>query len=702
MEGEGHLPRLLSHHLRDLRNSGLSDETIIEAGIYSEANALKIRSLIGCGERVAKGFGACLVFPFFDIDERETYARLKPDTPRTTAGKKHKYESPFGRPNEVYLPPGVRDRLDDPTRELLITEGEKKSLKATQDGFGCIGLVGVHGWKKKDEAALLPTLERIAWQGRQVYIAFDSDVANKPAVQSAETWLCHHLKNRGAIVKVMRLPEGPPDDSGTPAKMGIDDYLIAHGPGELRKLLDTAQDPAEVVGRRERPAAEKADPAAEAMKFLETAKRDGVLRLRYWSGSFWFWSAGKYTERPTSEVQAYLTRHLNDDYSFVKTSHISNLLNQVKAYSLLSSAIQPPAWTDEVGADYAEWRPEDIVVAKNGIVHLPSLIAGQSDYLAPATPALFATSALDYEYSSEAPEPSAWLTFLNQLWPDDPDSIDTLQEWFGYLLTPDTRQQKMLLLIGPKRSGKGTILRVLREIIGAGNTCGPPLASLATNFGLWPLLGKTAAIISDARLSGRSDQAVIVERLLSISGEDALTIDRKNLEPVTTRLLTRFSIISNELPKLNDASGALAGRFVVLRLTESFYLREDTGLTDKLLAEKSGILLWAIEGWRRLRERGHFVQPDSGGDLREAMDDLSSPVLAFVKECCVVDDRCVARTDSLYAKWREWCEAAGREPTAENTFGRDLLAAVPRLKRVQPRVGEHRYRAYQGIGLRDS
>jgi putative DNA primase/helicase len=62
--------------------------------------------------------------------------------------------------------------------------------------------------------------------------------------------------------------------------------------------------------------------------------------------------------------------------------------------------------------------------------------------------------------------------------------------------------------------------------------------------------------------------------------------------------------LTNELPRFSDSSGALAGRFVILRMTESFYGKEDTGLTQRLLAELPGILNWAIEGWHRLRERG--------------------------------------------------------------------------------------------------
>jgi putative DNA primase/helicase len=59
-----------------------------------------------------------------------------------------------------------------------------------------------------------------------------------------------------------------------------------------------------------------------------------------------------------------------------------------------------------------------------------------------------------------------WLDFLNDLWPDDAESIDTLQEIAGYLLTARTDLQKFFMIIGPPRSGKGTIIRVLTALLG--------------------------------------------------------------------------------------------------------------------------------------------------------------------------------------------------------------------------------------------
>src|SRR5262249_41911205 len=74
-------------------------------------------------------------------------------------------------------------------------------------------------------------------------------------------------------------------------------------------------------------------------------------------------------------------------------------------------------------------------------------------------------------------------------------------------------QQKMFLLVGPKRGGKGTIARVLIQMIGRHNVAGPTLASLGANFGLQDLIGKPVAIISDARIGSRADASLIAERL---------------------------------------------------------------------------------------------------------------------------------------------------------------------------------------------
>ena len=245
-----HILGVMPHHLTELRKSGLTDATIKAAGIYSEASVPKLAAILDW-PKYRPSMGAAIVFPFTNSEGHNGYARVKPDRPRKMKGKSVKYESPHGRPNQIYIPPGVAEVLPDGTRELLVTEGEKKSLAATQAGSPCIGLVGVFGWKPSKKETLLPAMERIAWQGRRVYVAFDNDGTPNPDVQAAESRLAAHLTQRGAVVKVVRLPEGETGSDGKPVKVGLDDFSVAcearglNLAGELRKLLDAAEEPTE-------------------------------------------------------------------------------------------------------------------------------------------------------------------------------------------------------------------------------------------------------------------------------------------------------------------------------------------------------------------------------------------------------------------------------------------------------------------------
>ncbi len=96
-------------------------------------------------------------------------------------------------------------------------------------------------------------------------------------------------------------------------------------------------------------------------------------------------------------------------------------------------------------------------------------------------------------------------------------------------------------------------------------------------------------------------KAAIAERLLSISGEDHQGVPRKFLSSYYNGpLQVRFVIISNELPRISDASGALPSRFIMLVLKKSFLGHEDHGLTSRLLGELPGILNWSLAGLDRL------------------------------------------------------------------------------------------------------
>ncbi len=237
---------LLPEHLDDLRRSGLSDEQIIACRFRSEAIPANWSKLLNW-KPARLDRGAAMGIPYFGADGKPfRYVRLKLDKPRMREGKPIKYESPKGSQNRAYVPPGTRAALTDPTQPLILTEGEKKAAKADQEGFPCIGLTGVNGWQNKrtkdaagkgtGERQLIPDLAAIAWRGRSVTIAFDSDLIGNPNVQWAEYHLAEALTKAGANVKAIRIPA-----AADGSKQGIDDFLIVAGPDGLKRLLTEAK-----------------------------------------------------------------------------------------------------------------------------------------------------------------------------------------------------------------------------------------------------------------------------------------------------------------------------------------------------------------------------------------------------------------------------------------------------------------------------
>jgi putative DNA primase/helicase len=446
-------------------------------------------------------------------------------------------------------------------------------------------------------------------------------------------------------------------------------------------------------------------PTAEAYvtQFHDHA---GGRTLHHYAANLLAWERNRYCHVEDGAAKQRLQSWLHDSLRYIplkdgsmelvpfdaNPATVNSALESIKAYTHLPASISPPAWLD--GRDGPD--PRELLPTPSGTLHVPT-----EKMLAP-TPALFNTNAIDFDFDPNPEPPERFIKFIEQLWEDDIESVQTLQEIIGYLLVADTSQQKMFLIVGPKRSGKGTLGRLITKLVGAANVVGPTTSSLAGPFGLQPLLGKSVAIVSDARFTG-DNVAVVVERLLCISGEDTLSVDQKFMPSITAKLGTRFVFLSNELPRMNDASGALAGRFVILRLVRSFYGMEDVGLTTALAEELPGILVWAIEGLNRLRARGHFVQPASVADAIREMEDLSSPIGAFVREMCVVAKGRMIAVRELFAAWKLWCEGQGRDHAGTlPTFGRDLRAAAAGIGIDQRTVGGERIRVYEGIDLQST
>jgi putative DNA primase/helicase len=371
------------------------------------------------------------------------------------------------------------------------------------------------------------------------------------------------------------------------------------------------------------------------------------------------------------------------------TSSVREVVEAMASQMRMRESMEVPAWLRR--SEASETMPGDeITCVRNGLLWCPREGGSAARTLVDHTPAFFTDTAVVVDYDASA-RCDRWLKFLDELWPGDVDSHALLQEWFGYVLAGSTGLHKIMTLVGPRRSGKSTIAWVLEQLLGGtGQVDHPTMARLAEPFGLAPMLGKRLAIVGDARI-GKSDPA-IVEKLLMISGEDPVTVNRKNRDELNVKLGARLMIVSNDMPDLRDSTGALASRFLPLRIrVEGFLGREDFNLKRTLADELPGIFTWALDGSDRLWDReGRFTVGEAVQRSMEEVERSASPIKAFASDCLSIEvgagDHVRVPKDEVYEAYTLWCASEGFLTKGKSVFFRDLLAAFP----GQLDTGRHR------------
>jgi putative DNA primase/helicase len=408
-------------------------------------------------------------------------------------------------------------------------------------------------------------------------------------------------------------------------------------------------------------------PPNEAYSVAKIMHRDlwSEDRLAHLGGAFFEWTGTHWREPSAGGLSSALYDWIADKVYETKNGKTKYPTTRAKVGDL-EAALRALAHREQ------EHSTRALVPFLNGQLDI------ESGKLYPHDPAYFNTYVVNMPYEPNAAKPETWIKFLADVWQGDDEQASTLMEWFGYVLSGRTDLQKMLLWLGPPRGGKGVTGRRFEDVYGGrANIAAPTLSDLAERFGLQSCIGKPLIKIADARLGGHKESGLALERVLAIVGEDSLTVDRKNREPWTGHLPGRIMVMTNELMRVRDNSGAFVSRLLVVESEQSYVGREDRTLDRRTQAELPGIVRMALDAYRRLVARGDFVQPSGGEGALHVLTDMSAPVQAFVRDRCEIDGESVATKDDLYHAWRTWCENAGTLPGDKATFLRDLYAAYP-------------------------
>lgn len=154
--------------------------------------------------------------------------------------------------------------------------------------------------------------------------------------------------------------------------------------------------------------------------------------IHHYGGQFFAWDGHVYRPFEDNTVKALLYKYLdrawvridNDAVAPFKpnSSQVGSIMDALRATSHLpTNVVNLPDWLPTPTKMEFKPPPIELLPCTNGLLHLPTL------QLLPTTPAFFSTNCLPYAYDPEAPEPVAWLNFLDDLFGDDIAGRETLQ-----------------------------------------------------------------------------------------------------------------------------------------------------------------------------------------------------------------------------------------------------------------------------------
>lgn len=450
----------------------------------------------------------------------------------------------------------------------------------------------------------------------------------------------------------------------------------------------------------------RANPREAARTLLaHRFTKDDVPTLVYHRQTWYRYQDGLWTQLHEDDVTTLLTSNLEDCrqvdangevIQFATTQrNVSEVRFQVLHLVTIPSSMAAPCARNPDGS----WS----AVEGLGLMVCRGLLVDMMTGKTRPTLFTFIPNGAQWTFDERQTECPVWDDFIYQLFGDKNDEVALLQEWFGYVLGGDKWAQKGLIIVGPPRAGKGVIGHVLSHLLGKSMVSSPALLEIGETFGLEDAIDKRLLLISDAKLSTRKDTMAVMEKLLRVVGNDAVNVNRKNKGIVKVELGTRVMMLSNEMPQLPDSSTAINKRFMILRLTESFYGREDVKLLDKLVDELPGIALWAMEGYRRLRDRWKFLEPESSSQERDEWYRGDNPLQRFIDEWCVIDLKAEVTNPALYAAYCEWCEAEGiKRPDPKNTMKKKInmmLGDKIKIKSTTNKAGDD-VKVNCGLGLK--
>ena len=339
------------------------------------------------------------------------------------------------------------------------------------------------------------------------------------------------------------------------------------------------------------------------------------------------------------------------------------------------------------------FNSKPVLNVKNGLLDLETLL------LRPHTPDYLSTAQLDVAYDSTAMSP-AITKFIGEV--VRPIDIPLIEEIFGWLLWPDYHIHKAVMLLGPGRNGKGTLLRLITAFLGRKSISNVTLQDLvADRFSKADLYGKLANIGGDLPSKDLSDTAAF----RNLTGGDDNRAQEKYKAAFSFRNKAKLMFSANTLPRSSDDTYAFYSRWILIEFLNIFDIQKGTADPDldaKLQTPKelSGLLNIALQGLNRLRKNGwKFSYDKTVEDVEIMYKRNANPVYAFILDECEPGEATDYIEKTLfYNRFKEYAIEHCIRPLSSKKFSELLKdqTEVP-VSSARPGGGFDRPTCWQGI-----
>lgn len=335
----------------------------------------------------------------------------------------------------------------------------------------------------------------------------------------------------------------------------------------------------------------------------------------------WIYRNGIYTPHGKSEIKELLRYLLGNWYS---TFTFNNVMAKIEPDTFIESS------------KFFNVNYIDEVPVQNGILNVITRELKPFD----KTKIFFNKLPITYNPKAECPAIEKHLKDILKFEED----INVMYEVIGFLLYKDYFLEKMIMLIGDGRNGKGKTIDLIRRFLGIDNCSSIPLSALNTdNFRVSELFGRMANLAGDLSNTSLKDTGMLKQT----TGRDLIGANRKFLNDIKFINYAKHIFACNELPKVYDMSKGFWSRWIVLEFPYEFISESEFNSLDeskrkmkKILdpyhidkissdEELSGLLNKALDGLERIRKNKAFSYSKGTDEIKKFWIRKSDSFIAF-------------------------------------------------------------------------